>query len=181
MPKLLQIVVACAENRVIGRGGRLPWRIPEDVERFQRLTAGQICILGRICFDTWPAAVRDGRQPVVVTSHPLQSPTGVAELPRSEARAAGRSVPVPARSVGEALAVAETIPGEVFVCGGQRIFEETLALERPMRLHLTLVHTEVAGDRTFPDWRRLNWREIERRPSRDANFHYTFFTLERVL
>jgi dihydrofolate reductase len=48
-----------------------------------------------------------------------------------------------------------------------------------MRLHLTLVHAEVPGDRYFPEWRHLAWREVSRRESSDANYRYTFFTLER--
>lgn len=183
MPKLLHVVVACAENRVIGRDGRLPWRIPEDVAHFRAVTAGNVCVLGRICFDTWPDATRTGRQPVVVTSHPLPAPTDptAAERPRQRLRAEGRSVPIPARSLAEALAVAETIPGDIFICGGQRIFEETLALQRPLKLHLTLVHAEVPGDRFFPEWRQLTWRETSRRDSRDEHFRYSFITLERVL
>lgn len=180
MPKLLNIVVACAENRVIGRDGKLPWRIPEDFQRFEKLTAGAVCVLGRICFDTWPGAVKDQRQPVVVTHHPLPADSD-NEKSRTAARAEGRSVAIAAKSFAEALAIAEALPGEIFICGGQRIFEEALALTRPMRLHLTLIHAEVPGDRYFPEWRSLRWREIEKRPSRDANFQYTFHTLERVL
>lgn len=179
MQKLLNVVVACAENRVIGREGHLPWRIPEDADHFRQLTAGNICVMGRVCFDTWPGAVRDGRQAIVVTQQPLP-PRRDPERSRPEARASGESVPIPAHSLSEALAVAETVAGEIFICGGQRIYEEALALMRPLRLHLTLVHTEVPGDRFFPDWRRLTWRETHRRESRDANFFYTFFTLERV-
>lgn len=179
MLKLLNVVVACAENRVIGRNGKLPWRIPEDVEHFTQLTQGNVCILGRVCFDTWPDAVRGGRQPIVLTSHPL--PSDPAGRSRQESRKDGQSIPIPARSLGEALAVAETIQGEIFVCGGQQIFEETLTLKRPMRLHLTLIHAEVPGDRFFPEWRHLAWRESSRRESRDAHFFYTFHTLERVL
>jgi dihydrofolate reductase len=183
MPKLLNIVVACAENRVIGREGKLPWRIPEDFQNFSRLTAGQVCVLGRVCFDTWPGATLDGRQPIVLTHRPLPTPEPLPgrEFSRAEARQSGHSAPLAARMLGEALAVAETVPGEIFICGGQQIFEQTLALRRPMRLHLTLVHAEVPGDRYFPEWRHLQWRELDRRDSRDANFFYTFFTLERVL
>ena len=64
--------------------------------------------------------------------------------------------------------IAESLPGELNVCGGQRIFEEVLALPRPMRLHLTLVHAEVPGDTFFPEWRHLPWREIARRPQDQA-------------
>lgn len=170
MPKLLHVIAACTENRVIGRGGRLPWRIPEDLEHFRQLTAGNVCVLGRICFDTWPDATAEGRHAVVVTSHPLPSPR-----PRD-----AETPPISARSPAEALRIAETLPGELFVCGGQRIFEETLALPRPLRLHLTLIHAEVPGDRFFPEWRNWKWRERERRESADANYRYTFLTLDRL-
>jgi len=163
MPKMINIMVACAENRVIGRGSQLPWRIPEDLKFFHDETAGKTNILGRVCFETWPRVSEDGRRPIVVTSN--------ASIEREGVRVA--------RSVPEALAIAETMPGEIYVNGGERIYGEVLALDRPMRLHLTLVHAEVPGDRYFPEWRHLAWREVARRESSDENYRYTFFTLER--
>jgi dihydrofolate reductase len=163
MPKMLNLMVACAENRVMGRENRLPWRIPEDLKFFHDETAGRTIILGRICYETWPRAREDGRRLIVVTSNPSIAREGVQV----------------ARTVTEALAIAETMPGEIYVNGGERIFEEVLALNRPMRLHLTLVHAVVPGDRFFPEWRHLAWREVSRRDSADANYSYTFFTLER--
>jgi dihydrofolate reductase len=163
MPKLLHLIVACSENRVIGRNGRLPWRIPEDLRFFHDETAGQTCVLGRICYETWPRAREDGRRPVVITSHRAIEQPGVHV----------------ATSLPEGLAIGETLPGEIYICGGQRIYEETLALHRPMRLHLTLVHAEIEGDTFFPEWRHLAWRELSRRESHDANYRYTFSTLER--
>jgi dihydrofolate reductase len=163
MPKPLNLIVACAENRTIGRGGKLPWRIPEDFQFFEAETAGKICILGRVCFETWPLAAQDGRRPIVITRN--------RDLARPGVEVVG--------SLAEALARADAIPGEIHICGGQRIYEEALALDRPLRLLLTLVHAEVPGDTFFPEWRHLPWREVARRESRDANFRYTFFTLER--
>ena len=162
MSKLLNLIVACAENRVIGRGGKLPWRIPEDFAFFERETAGQVCVLGRVCFETWSGSARDGRRPVVVTRNTALGRDGVRV----------------AASLAAALAVAETLPGEIYLCGGERIYAEALALDRPMRLLLTLVHAEIAGDTFMPEWRHLAWRETMRRESADANFRYTFFTLE---
>lgn len=165
MPKPLTLIVACSENRVIGRGGKLPWRIPEDMRFFQEETAGKICIFGRISFETWPRATDEGRQPIVVTRN--------RSLARPGVHVTG--------SFGEALALADALPGEIFICGGERIFEAALALagQRPLRLLLTLVHAHLEGDRFFPEWRHLGWREITRRESHDTNFRYTFFTLER--
>lgn len=163
MPKLLNLIVACARNRVIGREGRLPWRIPAESRFFHAATLGKICVLGQICFETWPRALHGGRRPIVVTRH--------RELARRGVRVAA--------SLPKALALAETLPGELFVCGGQRIYEESLALKRPMRLHLTLIHADVPGDRFFPEWRHLSWRETARREGADAGYTFTFLTLER--
>jgi dihydrofolate reductase len=164
MPKLLHLIVACAENRVIGRERKLPWKIPEDTTYFHAQTAGQIVLLGRVCFETWPGARRHGRRAVVVARDRSLAQDGVHV----------------AASFAEAVAIAETLPGEIFICGGTRIYEETLALAntRPLRLHLTLVHANVAGDTFMPEWRHIAWREVSRRESADANWRYTFFVLD---
>lgn len=161
MAKLLNLIVACAENRVIGRKGGLPFSIPEDKAWFQEKTAGQTVVLGRVCYETWPTVLADGRQPVVITRN--------RALASDRVRVAG--------DVTEALAIAQTLPGEIMICGGQRIFEETLPLAG--RLLLTLVHAEVPGDTWFPEWRHMAWREAWRKESRDANHRYTFSVLER--
>jgi dihydrofolate reductase len=155
------IIVSCSENRVIGRAGRLPWRIPEDLEFFFGRTAGQVVVLGRICFESWPGATRDGRRAVVVTSGAVGAP----------ARAAG--------SLRDALEAASALPGELFVCGGQRIFEEAVTLPEASRLRLTLVHAQVEGDRFFPEWRTAFPRETARREGAAGGWRYTFLTLER--
>ena len=162
MPKPLNLIVACAENRVIGRAGRLPFDIPEDKAWFHEKTAGTVVVLGRICYQTWPRVRADGRIPVVITSEPSLAAPGVHL----------------AANVPEAVAVAQQLPGEIMICGGQRIYEETLPVAD--RLLLTLVHDEVPGDTWFPEWRHLAWREAFRRESADANYRYTFSILERA-
>lgn len=174
MPKLLHLIVACAENRVIGRDGRLPWCIPEDARFLHDQTAGQICVMGRTCYDSWTRVHEDGRRAIVLTNHPLAPPG-----PAPAGTAPNRMAPVAVVTLAEALDAAETLPGEIYICGGQRLYEETLTLNRDMRLHLTLVHATVPGDRYFPEWRHLTWREVARRESADAHFRYTFFTLDR--
>jgi len=162
MPKPIQLIVACAENRIIGRDGRLPFDIPEDKKWFHDQTANQTVVLGRICYETWPRVALDGRQPVVITSNRALAKPGVRL----------------AANVPDALAIAQSLPGAIMVCGGQRIYEETLPLAD--RLLLTLVHAEVSGDTWFPEWRNLPWRETWRKESADANYRYTFSILERV-
>ncbi len=162
MSKPLNFAVACSENRVIGRGAKLPWHIPEDLAHFHRTTAGQTVVLGRICYETWPRVREDGRVPVVITSNRTLARPGV--------HIAG--------SVDEAVGIAQTLPGEIVICGGQRIYEELLP--RADRIYLTLVHAEIPGDTWFPEWRHLSWRESDLRESQDANYRYTFSTLDRV-
>lgn len=171
MPKVLHLIVACSENRVIGRNGKLPWHIPEDLKYFHAETTGKICVLGRICYETWPRVHADGRRPVVLASRPLR--------PRVPPESVGGHPPIVAPSLPAALEAAEALPGEITICGGQRVYEDTLALARPMQLHLTLVHAKVPGDTWFPEWRHLAWHELSRRESADENFRYTFYTLER--
>jgi dihydrofolate reductase len=162
MTKPLSLIVACAENRVIGRDGKLPWSIPEDMAHFHTMTAGQTVVLGRVCYETWPKVYQDGRQPVVITRNRDLAQPGV----------------LIAENVDTALNLAQTLPGRIMICGGQRVYEETL--ERADRIYLTLVHAEIPGDTYFPEWRHLPWRELESRESRDANFRYTFSILERI-
>lgn len=162
MAQPIQLIVACAGNRVIGRAGWLPFDIPEDQRWFHDQTANQTVVLGRICFETWPRVLADGRQPIVIT--------------RNHALASDR-VRV-AADVTAALALARALPGAIMVCGGQRIYEETLPLAD--RILLTLVHAEVEGDTYFPEWRHLAWRESWRKEGADENYRYTFSILERV-
>lgn len=197
MAKPLQLIVACSENRVIGRDRRLPFDIPEDKAWFHEKTAGQTVVLGRICFETWPKVLADGRQPVVITSHPerirrgaaakvepaLHPPPGLRTTGRAGSNLPGaqvppRSTPLIAANVTDALALAQTLPGDIMICGGQRIYEETLPLAD--RILLTLVHTELPGDTYFPEWSHRPWRETWKRESRDANYRYTFSILERI-
>ncbi len=160
--KPLNLIVACAANRVIGRAGRLPFHIPEDKKWFHDRTAGTTVVLGRICYETWPRVRADGRVPVAISSNRALAQPGVHVAP----------------DVASALAIAQTLPGEIMICGGQRIYEETLPLAD--RLLLTYVHADVPGDTWFPEWRQMAWRESWRHDGADANYRYTFSILDRV-
>ena len=83
-----------------------------------------------------------------------------------------------ARNVEEALAIAQSLPGDVFVCGGERIFQETLPLAE--RIYLTLIQGNVEGDVYFPEWRHLSWCESYRHESQDSNYRYSFSILQRT-
>jgi len=166
----INLIAACAENRVMGRQGRLPWTLPEDLAWLEQWTQGKPVLLGRICYETWPRVHDNGRRPVVVTST-------LPQTLRKDTSSTGGS-PLIARDVNEGLALAQGLGEEVFVCGGEKIFEATLPLAQ--KLYLTLVHTSVEGDRYFPEWRQLAWRESYRRESSSGALRYTFLVLERA-
>lgn len=157
------LIVACAENRVIGRGGQLPWRIPEDWRFFRQQTTKRTVVLGRISFESWRSIFDDERHAIVLTRN-----TALA----------GDRVQV-AHSLPHALALAEKLPWEIYVCGGQRIFEEAITLPEAKRLYLTLIHAHVEGDRSFPDWHKEFPKVVSSRESADENYRYTFSVLER--
>ena len=154
------LIVARADNGVIGRDGGLPWRLPADLKRFKALTMGGAMIMGRRTFDSLPG-VLPGRRHIVVTRDKAWS-------------AAGAEV---AHSVGEALAM---IGNErAFVIGGAEIFALFLPLAE--RIELTEVVGMVAGDTTMPGPRGAEWREVwrEEHSSEDGRPGYRFITLER--
>lgn len=146
---------------MIGRHGGLPWSIPEDTKFFQQKTSGNTVIMGSNSFGEWPSCVH-GRDVVVITHEPEKIPAGVHGV----------------RSLSEAIEIAQALRGDIYLCGGQRVYEEGLAFGD--RLYLTLVHATIDdGDTFFPDWRREFPREVSRRESRDAHWRYTFLTFAR--
>jgi dihydrofolate reductase len=158
----ITIVIARAQNGVIGRDGKLPWHIPADLKRFKALTTGSAMIMGRRTFESLPGLL-PGRRHIVLT--------------RNEAwKAEGAEI---AHSAQEALELAR---GErVSVIGGADLFGLFLPLAD--RIELTEVLSEVPGDTFIDDPRRgANWREIfcEDHPAEQGRPAFRFVTLERA-
>ena len=168
--KPINIIVACASNRVMGRKGRLPWSIPEDWRYFLDTTRGGILIMGRIAFEEMLAAgkVNSNRTFLVISRND--------KLMDSDDTLAG-SVHI-LQSVTQALEKAQAMPGTIWICGGERIYEECLPLAG--KLYLTEVHAVIEGDVFFPNWKYLDWELVSERESSDENFKYTFKVMERA-
>ena len=155
----ITIVVARAQNGVIGRAGKLPWHIPADLKRFKSLTMGSVMVMGRRTFESLPG-VLPGRRHVVLTRDPNWS-------------AAGAEV---AHSVEEALSLAR---GErISVIGGADLFE--LFLPVADRIELTEVLEDVEGDRRIDDPRSGKWVETFRDDHAEARPPFRFVTLDRA-
>lgn len=156
----ISIIAACSRNRVIGRNGRLPWEIPEDWEYFLEQTNGGTLIFGRNCYEEMRERNLQGRDAVVLSRNPDFHP--------EFGQRAG--------SLGEALGTARSMGREIWICGGEHVYRETLNLAD--RLLLTRIDAEVQGDTYFPQWRPRFSRETYRREGADDNYRYAFHVLE---
>jgi len=165
---MITLVVAAADNGVIGRHGAIPWRLPEDLKRFKVLTMGHTVVMGRKTWDSLPPKFRPlpGRNNVVVTrQRELEVPDAYA-----------------VRSLETAFATAKTLSntehGPFFVIGGSQIYEAALPLAD--RIELTEVHGDFEGDARFA-FDRSQWREVAREDHVSADgLAYSFVTLERT-
>lgn len=162
-PHGIGLVVAMAEGRVIGAGGRLPWHLPADLRHFRTLTLGKPIVMGRRTFES--------------IGHPLPGRTNIVVTRNPAVRGAGISI---ARDLEAALAMARPL-GEVMVIGGAAIYARALPVAE--RIYLTEVHARLSGDTYFPGYERGEWRERDRidHPPDPANHYpYSFVVLERV-
>lgn len=153
------MILARADNGVIGRDGQLPWHLPADLKRFKALTMDKPMIMGRKTFDSF-AAPLPGRRHIVLTRDARWSAAG-AEVAHSVEAAL-------ARAAGD----------EVAVIGGAEIFG--LFEPRAGRIDLTEVHLAIDGDATVPPF--VGWHEQarERHEAAGGRPAYSFVTLVRA-
>ncbi len=160
----VSIIVAMAENGVIGRDMDLPWHISADLKRFKALTMGHHIVMGRKTFESI-GRLLPGRTTVIVTRQPDYQVDGAVIVNSLEAAQA-----------------AATDDSELFIIGGGQIYE--IALPLADRLHVTRVHTEVDGDTSFPavDWDQWELVSAERHGADEKNDHdFTFESYQRML
>jgi dihydrofolate reductase len=158
MSKAVVLVVAAADNGVIGADGRIPWHISEDLKRFKTLTLGKTIIMGRKTWDSLPRKPLPGRTNIVITRDAAWRATGAITAPSPQA----------------ALAL---VQGEAMVIGGAEIYRALL--DQADRIELTQVHGDFSGDVFF----RLDptqWREVARDDHVTPDgMAYSHVTLER--
>ena len=141
----ITLIAAVTRGGVIGRDGGIPWRLPEDMERFRSLTMGHPVVMGRHTWESLPDQFRPlpGRGNVVVTRNPDWSAQGADR----------------AGSIEEAFDLLES-ESQVFVIGGGEVY--AAALPSADELVLTEIDADIEGDATFPSWNRDEFEEIER-------------------
>jgi dihydrofolate reductase len=160
----ISLVVAVAQNGVIGHCNGLPWHIPEDLKRFKALTMGKPVIMGRKTWDSIPRKPLAGRKNIVITRN-------------REFHADGALV---AHNFSDAVALAQSNgKDEIMVIGGEAIFAAALPVADT--IHLTEVAASPQGDAFMPAIERSRWLETAREGPYEANgLAYSFVTLERA-
>ncbi len=161
----LALIAACGTNGLIGKGQRLPWRLPADLQHFKRRTYGKPMIMGRRTFESL-GRVLPGRTHIVLSrqaAYPL--PAGcllAADWPAALHAAAGCGA------------------AEALVIGGAQVYAQALPLAD--RLYLTRVEATLEGDTFFPAWDVSRWEQVwsQAHPA-DARhpYAYTFVTYHR--
>lgn len=144
----ISLIVAVAENGVIGANGGLPWRLSADLKTFRRLTLGKPIIMGRKTFQSLKKPL-DGRDNIVLTTDPFFEAEGVSVVD----------------NLSDAITLARTLAltrggEEIMVIGGAEVFRA--ALPRASRIYWTTIHAQPDGDVRFPDVDLTDWTEVER-------------------
>ena len=158
----ISFVVAFDRNKVIGKNGGLPWRLPDDMRRVRQVTMGKPLIMGRRTYESIGRPL-SGRTNIVLTRDPAFHPEGV----------------LTARTPEEALGLAGDAP-EVIVFGGAQVFRQFLPMAD--RIYLTQVDADVGGD-TYFDFNGNDWLVVENVPHPADERHpypFNFLTLDRI-
>lgn len=129
----INIIVSVSENWVIGKDNKLLWKLSDDLKRFKELTLNKPIIMGDKTFYSLPKGALPNRTNIVLTlDKNFNEPNTI-----------------PAYTIMDALKKAETINDEVFIIGGGNVYKQYLKFAD--KVYLTVVHTTIDGDTTFPE------------------------------
>jgi dihydrofolate reductase len=159
------LIAALGKDRVIGKDNQLLWHIPDDLKRFKELTVGHPCIMGRKTFESIIATL----------GHTLPDRTTIV-LSRNTSFVYDGVITVPNMEVALDTARA-TGTDEIFVCGGEQIYAQTLF--DADKLYLTLIDDEQEGDAHFPLYEHEFTKKVFEEHREYHGLKYTWVDLER--
>lgn len=160
---MISLIVAMDDQRVIGKDNHLPWRLPEDLKFFKRVTMGHPIAMGRKTHESI-GRLLPGRENMVITRNPYFQSEGCIVF----------------HSIADFVNYCKKNEKEVFVIGGAEIFKETL--EHAERLYMTVIHHEFEGDTYFPDFEKEKWElhSCQKGIKDEKNpYDYEFFIYKR--
>lgn len=156
------LIAAIANKGVIGKEGKIPWYLKEDLQHFKNLTTGSIVIMGRKTYESIGKPLPN-RNNIVLTRNP-KNIKNIIEVTDTQ----------------EALNTALKINKDIYVIGGEFIYREFLPMA--VKMYLTEIDLDVkGGDVFFPYWSKKEWKEISRFSKKDIdqNISYSFVEYER--
>ncbi len=169
---MLSMIIAAAQNRVMGTDNQMPWHLPNDLQYFKKVTMGKPMIMGRKTYESLGKPL-PGRPHIIITRQPNYVP------PNANEQVQVVSTIEQAISAAEQL-LKDSAHDEAMVIGGAEICN--LAFPYADRLYLTEVHAVVEGDVFFPEFDKNNWQEVSREnyPACEKNpFDYSFVVYEK--
>ena len=165
--KTVSIIVAVAENLVIGHKGEMPWHLSGDLKMFANVTKGHPVIMGR---KTYESIIKK-------LGRPLQGRTNIVLTSQKNYSAKG----VIANSLTEALRLAETQESsdEIFIIGGERVYRDFFLYADKM--YITKIHASFNGDSFFPAFNEKDWEIIQKETQCENRIYFTFFVYKKKL
>jgi dihydrofolate reductase len=155
---ILSLIVATANNNVIGKENAMPWHLPADLAYFKQVTLGKPVIMGRKTYESIGRPL-PGRRNIVITRDKYYQASGVDIV----------------NSIEEALALVNDVD-EVMVIGGGTIYQH--CLPKADRLYVTHIHADITGDTHFPEYDiKHDWQKVscERYAADDKNAYELSF------
>ena len=158
--RIITIIAAISENRVLGNENKLIWHLPEDLKRFKRLTSGHAIIMGRKTFESLPKALPD-RHNIVVTKNKQFSAEGVT---------ACHSLIEAIEASGDDL--------QPFIIGGGQIYQQAIKLAD--KIELTKIYKSFDGDVFFPKIDSKLWYLDKEEQHEHSNLKYSYLTYLKI-
>ena len=157
----ISLIAAFAEEGVIGKDGKIPWTLKEDLKHFKNKTEGCSVVMGRKTYESIGRPLPN-RLNIVMTRNPKRQ-EGIKEVSNTK----------------DALKVASSYSDEIFIIGGEKIYKEFLPLATKM--YLTKIDIKVNGDTFFPSWNKNEWKELSKQDKKDVDqgIEYWFLEYER--
>lgn len=166
---LISVIVATDEKRGIGKQGKIPWHIKEDLLFFRNKTQGHAVVMGQTSYDFMMDYYRQSGNIIPERTHIV-----LTKDPDYQTGVEGDTV---VHSTDEALKKAHRVEKEeIFIAGGGQIYAQML--RQADRLYLTLIKGDFQADTFFPEYSEFS-KIVSRRKSHDDNYEYTFLVLER--
>lgn len=160
---MIAIVVAVAENNVIGKDNQLMWHLPADLKHFKKVTMGHPILMGRKTYESIGKPL-PGRTSIIITRQPEYKAEGCIVV----------------NSVQEAVTKAEQLDDQAYLIGGAEIYRQ--ALDVTDTIYLTRIHHKFEGDTFFPELQEEEWETVSEEhhePDEKNKYRYSFIKLDR--